>query len=310
MRLPAVRVRVPATTSNLGPGVDVFGRALSLHPELELRVSTTRGEALVEIEGEGASTLPRGEDNEVVRVLRRVCHIANGLRLRLTNRIPVARGLGSSAAARLAALLAARAVWKEPSTEGDSRENDSLLDQACALEGHPDNVVPALLGGLRLSVRDGDRLLQVPLKSPKGLAAVVCVPDFELSTEKARAVLPATVDRADAVFTSGRVALLVHALETGRYELLRVAMQDVLHQPYRRALVPGLRTVLEEAAAAGAFGAALSGAGPSVLAFAPRGARAAAVGRAMQRGFLNHRIESRALALDVDRKGAVAERIE
>lgn len=291
-----VLVRVPATTSNLGSGFDVLGLALTLYNELEA-VSTSGAGNLVRVEGEGSDTLPRDENNEVARVLSsRAPRLAADLRL--TNRIPIARGLGSSAAARLAALLAARALA--------GPEGDDVLEAATALEGHPDNVVPALFGGVRLSVRDGGAVVQVALRSPspRDLKVVACVPGFELSTEKARRVLPARIPRSDAVFASGRVGLLAHAFDARRYDLLKTAMQDVLHQPYRAALVPGMKQVIEGALAAGAFGASLSGAGPAMLAFAAPG-KAGRVGRAMQKAFLAKRVDSRVLVLDVDTKGAV-----
>lgn len=297
-----VRVRVPATTSNLGSAFDVLGMALTLYNEVELEQDGTLGPCRVEIRGEGQDTLPTGETNEVARLLREGTSVERyRIRVRMRNAIPVARGLGSSAAARVAALmLRLRTLGKWPELA------ESVLSQATALEGHPDNVVPALLGGLRLSVNDGGRLVHVALREPRpsDLKVVVCIPDFELPTAKARKVLPARVKRADAVFNSGRVGLLAYAFQTRRYSLLKTAMQDALHQPYRRPLVPGMGQVLEAADAAGAFGAALSGAGPTMLAFAPP-ANAQRVGRAMRKAFLARRIESRALVLDVDGKGAV-----
>ncbi|MBI5200503.1 MAG: homoserine kinase [Elusimicrobia bacterium] len=294
--------RVPATTSNLGSGFDVLGMALTLYNELEIEMGhdSPPGSCLVRVEGEGAGSLPEDQTNEIVKVFKQHCGDYN-LRVRCKNAIPVARGLGSSAAARLAALKIVAVVHPF--------EDEWVVEQACALEGHPDNVVPAFYGGLRLSLHDGDRLVQVPLREPKDLFVVVCVPEFELSTEKARKVLPAKVARADAVFTSARVGLLVHAFEKRAYHRLRVAMQDVLHQPYRKPLVPGLRQVIGAAEKAGAHGAALSGAGPCVLALAPK-AKAPAVGRAMQKAFLKFRTESRALTLGIDLKGAQAKALE
>lgn len=296
----SVLVRVPGSTSNLGSGFDALGMALTLYNELE--VSLTGGSGLlVQVAGEGRDTLPRDETNEVARLLR-----AHGLRgaatIRLVNGVPIARGLGSSAAARLAALLAARAL--------SSRGGGDVLETAIALEGHPDNVAPALLGGLRLSVQDGGSWLQAPLRnpSPRELKVVLAVPDFELSTEQARRVLPKKVPRADAVFESSRLGLLVHAFERRRYPLLKTAMQDALHQPYRQRLVPGMARVIDAALAAGAFGASLSGAGPAMLAFSPP-AKAGRVGRAMQKAFLARRVESRVLVLDVDTKGAWLKRL-
>lgn len=296
--------RVPATTSNLGSGFDVLGMALTLYNELEVEFGAgePRASCVVQIEGEGAATLPRDETNEVARVLRAQGGRGYNLRIHLKNSIPVARGLGSSAATRLGALMALRAI-------GGNEDGEWIVEEAARLESHPDNVVPAFYGGLRLSLIDGKRLVHVPLREPKELAVVVCVPDFELSTKRAREVLPEKVARADAVFTSARVGLLVHAFEKRQYQLLRVAMQDVLHQPYRRPLVPGLRHVIEGALKAGAFGSALSGAGPCVLALSPP-AKAPRVGRAMQKAFLQWRAESRALVLGIDTKGAQAKRLE
>ena len=301
MKTKSVTLRIPASTSNLGSGFDVLGMALTLYNELEVEMGhpAPPGSCVVHVEGEGAETLPKDKTNEIVKVLRRHCGDFN-LRVRMKNAIPVARGLGSSAAARVAALMIAAAIYEH--------EDEWVVEQACELEGHPDNVVPAFHGGLRLSLHDGDRLVQVPLREPKDLAVVVCVPEFELSTEKARAVLPEKVKRSDAVFTSARVGLMVHAFEKRAYHHLRTAMQDVLHQPYRRPLIPGLRHVIDGAYKAGAFGAALSGAGPCVLALSPK-AKAPTVGRAMQKAFLQWRSESRALVLGIDTQGAKAKRL-
>ena len=274
--------------------------ALTLYNELEVEVRPGKPGCAVTIEGEGADSLPADGTNEVARVLglSSACRVE----IRQKNAIPVARGLGSSAAARLAAVLVQRALapW--------GKDDEWVLARAIALEGHPDNVVPALLGGAQLSLNDGDRLVRVPLRRPQGLAAVVCVPAFELSTEKARRVLPRRIPRADAVFTSARVGLLVYAFERRQYHLLRTAMQDVLHQPYRRRLVPGMTAAIEAAEAAGAFGAALSGAGPCIFALAPE-RRAAAAGRAMQKAFARRGVASRSLTLGVDTRGAAVTRL-
>ena len=274
--------------------------ALALYNDLEVDVAPGRPGCVVRVEGEGSGTLPADATNEAARVLglSDTCSVS----IRQVNRIPVARGLGSSAAARLAAVLARRLLLR------GKEDDDQVLGLVQALEGHPDNVVPALLGGAHLCLQDGGKVLHVPLRAPTDLAAVVCVPAFELSTEKARRILPARVPRADAVFTSARVGLLAYALERRRYELLKTAMQDVLHQPYRRRLVPGMSEVIEAALAAGAFGAALSGAGPSIFALAEPG-RATRVGRAMRRAFAGKRVDSRALVLAIEGKGASAERI-
>lgn len=301
---------IPATTSNLGPGFDVLGMALDLRNEITLEVLPEPGPAAVEISGEGGGFLPKDERNLVLRSLRTLLPRSrwpNALRLRLDNRIPIARGLGSSAAARLGGLLAAAAAL-----QGPAFRRESLLERACILEGHPDNAVPACLGGLYAAVREGTSVRGghqlCRIRPPEGLRAVICVPDFRLETARARAVLPGRPPMRDVVRNLGRLALLICAFEQRRYGLLRIAMRDFLHQPHRRRLVPGLERVLQAALAAGAFGSALSGAGPAILAFSPAGAAAGRVGRAMEAAFGRHGIASRSLVLGIDRAGARVER--
>lgn len=299
-RIDSVRVRVPATTSNLGPGFDVLGLALDLHNELEVNVFDSKGPDWIEVHGEGAATLPRNRENLVLRVLR--AHLSPALRkkrlrLRTTNRIPLARGLGSSAAARLSAVLAAQAL-------NGKIDKDTALAAATRLEGHPDNVAPALHGGLCMAITLDKNVRVVKLGVPSALRAVVCVPEFELSTDKARAVLPAKLPLQDAVRTSSRLVFLLHSIQHRDFTSLGWAMDDVLHQPYRRRLVPGMERVIAAAKHAGAFGAALSGAGPSIFAFSPH-AKQSSVGRAMVRAF--GRIQSRALTLAIDERGASVE---
>ncbi|MFH1724872.1 MAG: homoserine kinase [Elusimicrobiota bacterium] len=314
-----IRVRVPATTSNLGPGFDVLGMALQLYCELDLKVywrqalepseparprpATVR----VDLAGEGADALPRDESNMVVRSFDSVCPTkywdGTLLHFAIKNGIPVWRGLGSSAAARLCGLLAGDALLHVLEVKAESPLE--IVERACEFEGHPDNAVPAFYGGLRASLWNGGDLLHFGLKVPKDLGVVVCVPDFKVPTEKARKVLPKKVSLRDAVHTASHLAFLIKALESGEYAWLKTAMQDVLHQPYRKPLVRGMDAVIRDALKAGAFGAALSGSGPTVLALTLRGPKQAKVGRAMQKAFLRHGKESRYLALDVDNKGAV-----
>ena len=300
-----IRVRVPATTSNLGPGFDVLGMALKLYNELELTALDAPEGLIIEIEGEGASSLPCGESNAAVEAFRAALPKGckpRALRLRMKNRIPLGRGLGSSAAARLCGLLAGGAVhdFKE-------RPLERLIQEACRMEGHPDNTVPAFYGGLCVSFKDGESFRHLRLKLPKGLGVSVCVPDFQVSTEKARALLPRKVDLRDAVRNSSRLALLVAALEQGRFGWLKIAMQDSLHQPYRKRLVRGMDSVIAAAERAGAFGAALSGSGPTILALTPKGTAQARVGRAMEKAFARAGAKSRALALEIDTEGARVE---
>lgn len=258
-----VRVRVPASTANLGPGFDALGMALGLYNEIEVELGGS-GLALV-VEGEGAEKLQAlGERNLTARAvsetLSRLGVRPGGLQLRMVNHIPLSRGLGSSSAAALGGVAAAAAL------AGVSLQPEELLDLALPFEGHPDNITPALLGGLTVSTLVEGRVRCVKLPVPDGLHAVAVIPEFHLSTAKARRALPPTVPRVDAVFNVGRVALFLAAMQTGRLELLRHATQDRLHQPYRAPLVPGMEAVLTEGEQAGALACFLSGAGPTLLA--------------------------------------------
>ena len=216
------------------------------------------------------------------------------LALRCVNRIPLARGLGSSAAAVVAGALAANRLPGAPALS-----ETQLIDYAAALEGHPDNAAPAVLGGLVASVRVRGSFKPYPLRPHPDLRAVDCIPDFELSTEKARAVLPASYLRADAVDGAARALLLGSALEQGDWDRLAVAMEDRFHQPYRAPLVKGMNGVIKAAVAAGASGACLSGSGPTILALAPAAAPLETIGQAMKAAFAEHGITSKPMTLSV-----------
>lgn len=300
MTMRQVRVSVPGSTSNLGPAFDCLGLALSLRNELTLELHEGSGEALVEIEGEGALTLSRGPDNLMVRAASTVLAGRPGIKMvfKARNRIPVGRGLGSSAAAVVAGLVAANELIGRPLGA------PQLLEYAATLEGHPDNAAPALLGGLVAALRRDNKPLAFPLKFHGDLRAVVCVPDFELSTASARAVLPATLLREQAVANIGRALLLTTALEQGLWERLPIAMEDQLHQPYRAPLVKGFAEVLRAARQAGPCAAALSGAGPSILALCPKSADQGAIGRAMTEAFAAQGVPSRFLLLEPEKEGA------
>lgn len=295
-----VSVRVPATTSNLGPGFDCLGLALGLHNELTLELHSGAGEPTIEISGEGRESLPRDASNLIIRAARLVLdkRVKGRLVFKAFNRIPMARGLGSSAAAVLSGLYAANFLpGNAPVPE------EKLLELACGLEGHPDNVCAAIHGGLVVSLKGREGFRSYPLEFHKDLAGVVCIPEFELSTKKSRAVLSKKVDRADAVFNTARALLLVSVLEQGRWEFLDLAMEDRLHQPARAKLVRGFFEVMRAASQAGICGAALSGAGPTVLALCQRGPRADKIGLAMQKAFQKQRVESRYLVLEPDLHG-------
>ncbi len=293
----SMTVRVPATTANLGPGFDCLGLALGLYNQMTFTLAPAG--ISVTIQGEGAGELPAGPTNLTVVAAERVfAHLGRrppGLRIVQENGIPIGSGLGSSAATILGGMLAANALM------GGQLSREELLQLAVEMEGHPDNVVPAALGGLVLVNRVGEQMHIEPIPTPP-LQVVVVVPRFTLPTAQARAALPAQVPFADAVFNTGRTALLIRALATGDDEKLAIAMQDRLHQPYRLPLVPGLEQALQQAHAAGAAGASLSGAGPGVIAFARDNHEQ--IAGAMQAVLSAAGLESRAWVLPVATAGA------
>lgn len=271
----SVRVRVPASSANLGPGYDAFGLALSLYNEVEVEAA---GKWLLEIIGEGAGTLRTDDGNEVARAMRRVfaeVGYAGAAFVRCSNAIPVGRGLGSSAAAIVGGLVAAN----ELVGAGLSRER--LFQLAAELEGHPDNVAAALLGGFTLcSVEDG-RAAVAQVDPAAGLAVIAAISDTELPTAESRRALPAVVTHEDAAFTAGRAGLLAAGIALGRADLLAAGSHDRLHEPYREVLIPDIAEVRAALLAAGVDGAVLSGAGPTVIGFVAGDDDAGALARAL-----------------------------
>lgn len=262
-----VCVKAPATTANMGPGYDCLGMALDVWNTIEIEVLDS-GEPVVEVTGEGAGELGTGRDNLVYRSMEFLFQDAEQemplVRIRCDNAIPLARGMGSSAAAIAGGLVAANAICSQDYTPND------LLEMAATIEGHPDNVAAAVLGGMQLVISDkteeGSRLYTVPINVPPGLHAVVFVPQVRITTEDARAVLPEKVTMADAVHNMGRVGLLVASMATNHPEYLAIATQDLLHQPYRQPLFPAMKVIFKAALDAGALGVFLSGSGSTVLA--------------------------------------------
>jgi homoserine kinase len=294
-----VHVRVPATSANLGPGFDALGLALALYNEVEARESDG---VTVAIEGQGAGRLSVGGDNVVARGVRLAHEAAGrpfkGVALRCVNRVPTSRGLGSSAAAWVGGLVAGNALC------GGGLSRDALLALATRAEGHPDNVAAALLGGLTVSCVGGDgAVTAVALPVPPRITWVVLIPETTSSTAEARAVLPASVPRVDAVFNVQRVALLLAALQSGRTDALGPALDDRLHQPYRLTLFPWMPGVASAARGAGALGCVLSGAGPALLAVVA--GDGGAVASAMEAALHAAGIGGAARALAVDPNGAI-----
>jgi len=297
-----VTVTVPATTANLGPGFDCLGLALGLYNEVSFIAETgpgSEGKFTLTAEGEGAGRLPTDDSNLVARaaesVFQQVGQRPPGLRIHQQNNIPVGSGLGSSAATVVAGMLAANALFDGRLSQAD------LLQLAVQMEGHPDNVTPALYGGLTLVIQEDTHLHVEQIDTPP-LRVVVVLPDFDLPTLSARAVLPPQVPFADAVFNSARLGLLLQALATADYSKLQLAMQDRLHQPYRLRLIPGAAAAFAAAYSAGAAGVALSGAGPSVIAFAADNHEA--IGQAMAGAFAAAGLMSRTWILPTDFRGS------
>jgi homoserine kinase len=300
-----IRVRIPATTANLGPGFDCMGLALDLWNTFEMRPGGTGYR--VESHGEGADSLPRDASNLIVTTFKEeldrlgtppppgaliVCH----------NTIPAASGLGSSSTATLAGVLFAHA-WQRAFVDKDPSQIDqeAVLARAVEIEGHGDNVAPALMGGFVIVVPDASgvltqRIPHVPIKT------VVCVPEYAYFTSQARAALPEGYSKADAIFNIGRAMLVAEALRTGDDAMLARAMRDRIHEPYRFPAVPGAAAARDGAQAAGAICVALSGAGPGVIAFARDGYDR--IGRAMKTGFAEAGLKSRYWILDATSEGA------
>jgi homoserine kinase len=278
MTAAAVTVRVPATSANVGPGFDAVGLALTLQDEVKARV--TGGGVQIEVHGVGAKTADLGEEHLVVRAMRAAFEVAGsqpaGIAISCRNVVPHGFGLGSSAAAIVSGIVAARALSGEAGAQ--ALPDIAALRLATELEGHPDNVAACLFGGLTIAWRPAPGSVEVVRLEPHaGLAPVVCIPDAPLSTEVARQALPAQVPHADAAANAARAALLVTALTT-RPDLLLAATEDFLHQRYRADAMPATAALTARLREAG-IPAAVSGAGPAVLAFPAGGDAIAAVAR-------------------------------
>jgi homoserine kinase len=294
-----VVVRVPATSANLGPGFDALGLALTLHDVVEARIIPDG--ISIEVSGAGQDGAAAGEDHLVIRAMRAAFGMLGGqppgIALRCVNSIPQGYGLGSSAGAIVAGLLAARALGGD----GESLTDAGLLGLATQLEGHPDNVAACLAGGLTIAWRSSSGVRTASLALAPGLTPVVCVPELPLATAEARQVLPPAVPHADAAANSARAALLIAAL-TSDPGLLMDGTEDFLHQPYRTAVMPATADLVGRLRAAG-IPAVVSGAGPTVLALTVAGTHpgretVAPIAHGARTPWQVH-------ALDVDRDGAM-----
>lgn len=299
--------RVPASVANLGPGFDCLGLALSLHNELAAEIGTK--ETVVEIIGEGENSLARDESNLVIQAMYRTFEKLKRKKLpvwlRCTNKIPLSRGLGSSSSAVAGGVFLANELCGRP------LDREQLFQIAAEIEGHPDNVAPALLGGLTVSVvtDSGEyQALAVDLESLSKWKYILAIPDFEVNTAKARKLLPTKVSFEDAVYNIGRSSMVVAALLKGPGKssnaVLREAMNDKLHQPHRQKLIDGRDTVMEAAFKAGALGASVAGSGPTIFAVGSKWANK--IGEAMCKAFEKKGHTSRYEVLSFEPAGTIS----
>lgn len=297
----SVRVIVPATSANCGPGFDVLGAACNLYNEFTYEL-TERGFEL-EVTGEGSGRLHASGKNLAFLAFFRLWNELTdrrytGLKVTMHNRIPLSRGLGSSSTAIVAGLMAANYLT------GSTLTRQQLVDYATEIEGHPDNVAPALLGGFTVSYMSHGKAASLRFVPKKPLSFIAAVPAEPLSTARARQAIPEVVSHKDAVFNAGRSALLVSALLTGEYKFLPDALEDRLHQPYRMPLINGTQAVFKAAKNAGAYGAIISGAGSTLMAYAAADADSEAIGRAMQQAFEKAGQQAVYHVLKLDEEGA------
>ena len=303
----STRVRVPGSTANLGPGFDALSLALAVYLEVEVDTDAEpsagdSGGFRISGSGVDAEKMPTGGDNLIVRVLDRVARrrgrVLPKAMLKANNQIPLARGMGSSSTAIIAGISCYEML------SGDELSVDEIFEYAFEFEPHPDNLAAALYGGLTVSaLRPDGKAVVSTVEIPDGLRPVLVIPEFELSTEKARSVLPDTYSRADVVFNVQRSALVVGALAGGKWDLLAEAMKDRMHQPYRAPLIPGLEQVLS-LRTDGLLATALSGAGPTVLALT-RPESAEAVGAQIVSVFERHGVTALACISEIDTSGRV-----
>ncbi len=294
-----LKIKVPATLANLGPGFDTLGIALQEYNYFYFNMSDSGFKIEIKDRDTGAPLQLPLVKNLVYQGMKRVFSICDqqikGIELIEEVGIPFARGMGSSASAILAGLTGANSLLGNPLTE------DALLKLAVEIEGHPDNIVPAFKGGFVINVMAGDELIYKRREVSQGIKIVLVIPEFQLETGELRKVLPEKVDHKDAVFNHSRTALLTAILYDNDWDKLSIAMEDRLHQDYRAELIPGFKKVVMRAYNMGALGVALSGAGPTVLAFARNNERK--IGRKMVDTFAEEGINSRYLVTGVDNKG-------
>jgi homoserine kinase len=298
-----IKIQVPATTANLGPGFDCLGLALKLY--LNLEIEEIEQGLIIEYQGEGAEkfSAKKKDDTLIWKSINLVLKRAykdirkKGLKIKVFNEIPITRGLGSSASAIIGGIVGAAKLYNIDLT------NREMLEFALSLEGHMDNIVPALIGGLTLAYKiDREEIMWARIKTPRDLRVVVTIPEFTLNTKEMRKILPQKVALPEAVFNLSRSALLVNALQNSDWDVLAEAMEDRLHQPYRAPFIPGIEDMFSQIKKTGLAGVALSGSGPSVVSLTKVGSEEE-ISKIMKDTFLKAGITCRVLVLEVDLDG-------
>ncbi|MCC0178803.1 homoserine kinase [Waterburya agarophytonicola K14] len=296
-----VTIRVPATTANLGVGFDCIGAALTMANQFQFTVVDTENKLTITTEGDEADKVGTDESNLIyqsfLQLYQKIKQTPPNIKIAIKLGVPLSRGLGSSATAIVGGLLGANHLAGKPL----SREE--VMAIAIAIEGHPDNVVPALLGNCQLSVADGDIWQISEISWHEDIIPVVAIPNFELSTEEARSVLPDSYNRQDAIFNISRMGLLIRALTTNNREWLKTALADKIHQPYRQQLITGYEQLHRAAISAGAYGMVISGAGPTLLALTDKN-NADGVVRSMSEAWSKLGIDATVRSLSLDPVGA------
>lgn len=295
------KVTVPATTANLGPGFDCIGAALTLYNQFKFSLTENSLPVEIDVTGLEAERVRADESNLAYRAfLKLYQHLDRTpppVHIDIQLGVPLARGLGSSATAIVGGLVGANLIAGSPLSQ------EEVMKLAIALEGHPDNVVPALLGGCCLAASRSDggwTICDIPWHPD--IVPVVAIPDFELSTTEARQVLPTEYSRADAIFNTAHLGVLVRSLQTGNGDWLKTALQDRIHQPYRQTLILGFAAVQEAAIAAGAYGLVISGAGPTLLVLTSP-SQVTKVEMAMRSAWSEQGIEAQVKALLIETQG-------
>ncbi|WP_414550202.1 homoserine kinase [Anabaena sp. CCY 0017] len=298
--ISSITVTVPATTANLGPGFDCIGAALTLYNKFKF-TRLDEGGLIIDVTGAEAERVQTDESNLLyqafVKLYQYIGQTPPSVKMEIQLGVPLARGLGSSATAIVGGLVGANQLAGAPLTQLQ------VMELAIAMEGHPDNVVPALLGGCRLAATSAENWSICDIPWNENIVPVLAIPDFELSTSEARQVLPTQVSRADAIFNTAHLGLLLRGLQTGKGEWLSTALQDRLHQPYRQALIPGYDAVNAAAIKAGAYGMVISGAGPTLLALVDQ-LHSQAVEAAMLSAWQETGITAIVRSLSLDTQGA------